>query len=163
VRGRRIFDWRFLAMLTVMLLMIALCFSFVKRVEQADSLIRIAAQNAEQVQRLNDQIDIQAASSNRQRAQLREQNRQLRIQLDAVLKALREHGIQIPKLVVTRPSGSGVGSGPKGVPAPRPPEPKPRPGSPAPTGTPTPTGGPTVLGIDLGPICAFMPAICTVF
>jgi hypothetical protein len=158
----------------------ALCYSFVQRVQQADDLVHIAERNADQVERLNRQIDEQAAESTAQRqalldqnAQLLQQNRESARVLRGLMRYLRSIGIEVPETLLspspktapkTTTPGTSGSSRPKGTPRPKAagtPAPSPRPGSPGATATPTPTPllGP-LGGVDLGPLCDAAPTLC---
>jgi len=163
VLDRKIIDWRFLAMLVVMLLVATACWGFVARQNQVDRLIDISQRSTKQVEVLTAKVDAQNAQADaqsrvaaQQRAALRKQNRDLTTQLQALVDYLTAHGIAVPTLTPAS-SSSGGGANPKDVPAGPPPHPK-HPESPGPTATPAPT----TRGIDLGLLCELLPILCTV-
>jgi len=157
---------------------LTICWVIFHKINQSDEIVHVAAAATGQFGRLSTKIDQQNAKIDQQKAQLdaikhqaaldalagSRERRALREQNHRLLDFLRSLGIAVPRSLIW-PSDGGGGAGPKGQAGGQPSHPRPSnpPGTPAPTGTPTPTDGPTVLGIDLGPICAFMPAICTVF
>jgi hypothetical protein len=119
-------------------LALTVCWAIVHKVNQSDDIVRVAASNAAQVNRLSDQIDAQAVESARQRRLLKDQNRQVHAELTALLRYLRAHGIEVPQTALTpevKPSESTRPKAGKAQPAPHPTHPA----SPAPTATPTPT------------------------
>lgn len=135
--------------------------AIVHKVNQSDQIVRVATSAADQVERLNAQLDTQAkadaiqrAADAAQRAELQRQNQLTRAQLQALLRYLRAHGIQVPQTALTPPPDHGTvtrpkGTGPRG-PAPKPHQPAPLPtplsGSPTPTAPPSPTPSPDLVG-----------------
>jgi hypothetical protein len=140
-----------------LVLALTVCWVIVHKVNQSDQIVRVAASSADQVERLNAQLDAQAKATEAQRADLQRQNRLTRSQLRALLRYLRAHGIEVPQTALTvRDDGGGSspkGSGPRG-PKPRPSKP---PASPAPTATPTPTASPDPV-TELA--CRLLPLLC---
>lgn len=85
-------------------------------------------------------------------------NKALRKQVAALVKYLREQGIEVPQTLADRGGGSsGKGQAPSGAPnhpKPKPsPQPSPTPASPEPTATPSPTGSPGLADV----ICSLLP------
>ena len=111
----------------------------VHKVNESNSIVRTAATEADQISRLNEQLDAQSKSATAERAVLRAQNMTLQLEVRAgalnqraVLRYLRNHGIKVPVNVVTL-TGTGPSNRPKvptgrqsshqrapGTPAPRP-------------------------------------------
>lgn len=160
MNGRRIFDWRFVAMFCVMLLVSVAAYAFVRRVNQTDALVDTARQaahtSAEQavelgeLRKANEELQADSARRSRvasaERDQLARQVTQLQRELVALTTYLRQHNINVPSSVTSPRAGV---TRPK-VPAPGPRGPAGPPGGP--TGAPTPTPGVT------DPLCALLPS-----
>jgi hypothetical protein len=148
--------WSFIVVFAcAVALTVTICWVIVHKVNQSEDIAAVAAANAAQVNRLSDQIDAQAAESERQRRQLKTQNRQVHAELTALLRYLRAHGIEVPQTALTAPVKPSGSTRPKAEPARPTPHPT-APASPAPTATPTPRTpgtGPDVL-------CALAPLTC---
>lgn len=107
---RRLIDWRFLVMLIVLILVSTVCYSFLQRVQQADSLIDTAEHSVQQVRDLRKQLatqqqmlaEQQQAATERSRRARAERDR-LQAQLALVLDYLRDQGIDVPKTLTTPP------------------------------------------------------------
>lgn len=150
--------WSFyVAAVCVLMFSATVCWAVVHKVNQSDGIVRVAASNAAQVDRLSEQIDAQAAESAQQRRQLKAQNRQVHAELTALLRYLRAHGIEVPKTALTPPASPSRSTRPKDTtarPSPTPSPRSPRPASPAPTATPTPTTpGEALCGLLDVPVC----------
>jgi hypothetical protein len=155
--------WSFyVAALAAIALTTVLIWAIVQRVNQSDDIVHVAASNADQVQRLSNQVDAlteqlveQAAANQRQVNGLRAQNKAQRRQLTALVDYLRSHGLGIPKVAAAesggagRPKGSATSSG-TSSPKPRKP---PAPATPAPTSTPRPTQAEAVTEL----LCSLLP------
>ena len=145
----------YVAAVAVLAIIATVCWGIVHKINQSDVIVSIAAANADQVERLNTQLDAQTKAAEGQREELKRQNRLTREQLRALLRYLRAHGIEVPQTAltppprdegsVTRPKAAGPSQGPKPTPSPSPPHPA----SPAPTAGPTPTPSPG----PIGPLC----------
>jgi len=133
---------------------LALAYGILHRVNQSDDIVHIAASSADQVERLNAQIDQQGRDAKVQRALLERQNRALKKQLASqswrqykqtrlLVRILRQNGITVPAEAFAPSPGSSTT----------------RPKAPRPTNraTPTPTG-PTPSPRPL--YCQLVPALC---
>lgn len=143
--------WSFyLVALCALALTTTICWGVVHKVNQSDTIVRIAAASADQVERLNTQLDAQARDAESQRAQLQRQNKATRAELRALLRYLREHGIEVPRAVTTPPTARSEANRPKvsgstaPAPQPQPSSSPPPPASPAPTAAPSPTPTPVL-------------------
>lgn len=127
--------------LCALILTSALAYGVVRRVNQGDEIVRTAASEADQVERLNAQLDAQAKAATAERATLIAEIHALQLQQHAVVVYLRRHGVTIPRTVFSTPrtdEGLTRPKVPKAQPSPRPHHPR-NPGTPAPTGsTPSP-------------------------
>jgi outer membrane biosynthesis protein TonB len=159
-----------------------ICWGIVHKINQSDAIVRIAASSADQVERLNSQIDsLRADYSAAQEASTRLEaqnerlirvNRQQRAQLKALLTYLREHGLSVPQprtayepeppapKATAAHSGTPPTTTSPASPAPTPhqspsPSPSPRPSSPRPTKTPP---APTTPTRPL--VCTLLPLVC---
>lgn len=91
----------------------------VHKVNESNAIVRTAAAEADQISRLNEQLDAQSKSATAERAVLRAQNMTLQLEVRAgalnqraVLRYLRNHGIKVPVNVVTL-TGTGPSNRPK--------------------------------------------------
>lgn len=107
---RTILDWRFLAMLTVLVLVLVICWGFVQRVRQAETLIAVAEHSAQVAAQQGDELKEQrrmqrsrALQASAERDQLLAQIRGLQAQLASLGKYLRVRGIDVPDRAVTPP------------------------------------------------------------
>lgn len=146
--------WAFIVVFVCAVALTAtICWAVVHKVSQSDGIVRVAATNAAQVDRLSDQIDAQAAESARQRRLLKAQNRQVHAELTALLRYLRAHGIEVPQTALTPPVTRSEPTRPKAGKAQPSRRPSPSgPASPAPTATPTPSTGPVPDPCQLVPL-----------
>lgn len=145
--------WTFRAVGVVAIIFaLALGYGIVHKVNQSDDIVRIAAAEANQVDRLTSQLEAQnqmaaqrAKSATRDRAEQTAQIRRLQRLVAILAKSLKANGIAVP---------SGVFSTPKGGSTTRPKVPhRPRSTNPA---TPTPTApSPTA-----DPTCLIVPQLC---
>lgn len=105
MRLRSLVDWKWLAMLAIVMLVATLCYGAVKRANQADELIGISRQNSDSLTALTTQIrdmqadqDARAALAGAERDQLQAQNRALQTQIKALYDWLRSHNIDVPTI-----------------------------------------------------------------
>lgn len=164
MNGRRVIDWRLIAVFCVMIAVVLAGYAFVQRVNQTDDLIAIAKSSERNANRTADEFaafraasEKRSAQASRERDLLLEQNkvqlhqnRLLQHQLTVLAKFLRSKGFDVPKSVVLRSSrpSSSTKSPPK-APARRPPASRdPHPGTPSPSTSPA-------------PVCALVPDLCT--
>lgn len=156
--GRRLIDWRFVAMLSVMLLVMVACWGFVARQKQVDSLIEIARHEQENAadarreqQASNERDAAQIAALLKKVAGLQRQGHNVAAQNRALLDYLKAHGLSPPDLSF---SGGGSphpkGQAPSGA---RPPT-QPSPSMASPTARPTGTPSPGIGITD--PLCALL-------
>lgn len=121
----------------------------VQKIDESDRIVAIAAANADQVQRLNTQLDAQAEAAKAQRLQLQRANHEIKAQLRALLRYLRAHRIAVPQTALTPIPGAtpqATVTRPK-APTPRGPRPSPsHAAEPAPTPPPSPTTSPGPVG-----------------
>ena len=142
----------------VVMISSTLCWAIVHKVNQSDQIVQIAASSADQVERLNRQLDAQQVAAADQRAAARRDSRLTHQQLRAVLRFVKSLGIDIPPALLAQPKPTaGSSSTPKasahsGAPS----SPSPRPTA-TPGATPRPTtspSGPDTGGLD--PVCALL-------
>jgi hypothetical protein len=159
---KRVIDWRFCAMVVVVMLVATACWGFVARQAQVDSLISISKTYGEQVKRLNTQMDErdridalrnqQAAA--RSKAAAHERAQQLKA-IRLLVKILRENGIDVPAeaFAPTRTKPGSSTTRPKGPRRNNPASPTPTAPNPSPRPTPTPAQCqvlPQLCGLPLG-------------
>lgn len=144
----------------VFVLTSAVVWGIVHKVSQSDGILRIAVANADQVQRLNEQLDAQGTASTRERAALkrqigavREELRRQRAAQRALMEYLRNQGISVPQSALTPPSRGGSSPDPKAQTPPGASSPS-GPASPAPTPRPTATPSPSPGVLD--PACVLL-------
>ena len=115
----------FVAAVLAFMLTMTLCWAIIHKVSQSDNVLHIAVANADQVQRLSEQLDAQATAAEAQhQADVARINQLIRGQR-ALTRVLRANGIAVPNIAYTpRPSGGGGGgSGPPKSPGPSSPTP----------------------------------------
>jgi hypothetical protein len=164
--AREVRWWFYVAAVCAFALSTTVVWGIVHKVSSTDSVLHVAVANADQVQRLSEQLDAQGQQLEALRVQAAKNARAARVavrQNRSLLAYLKGNGIKIPKQFgsTSRTSG-GAGSAPK-APASTGTTPKPRPSSPASPGhtaTPTPTASPSGTGVDLGPLCVAVPLVC---
>lgn len=110
-RARTLLDWRMVATLIILVLVVIICWGFVQRVRQADALIETAQRSAHVIESQQDELAKQrrlSAERNRlatvERDQLLAQIRQLQGQLASLGKYLRARGVDVPKAVTRGPA-----------------------------------------------------------
>lgn len=156
MNGRKLIDWRFVAMFVVMMLAVTLCWGFIRRVQQGDDLVRIADRSAQVAERQADEIaDLRRTNATRSAQASRERDiqlaqiKRLQRQVTTLLKFLRENGLSVPSEATAPSTGSGEN---------RPKAHHRRPTSP---GTPTPTApGPGNPSPSPNMACQLVPALC---
>lgn len=159
--ARKVFNWRFVAMFVVMLLVSVAAYAFVRRVNQTDALVdtarqavRTSARQADELAELRQINKHQAAQSTQrskvasaERNQLSNQVTELQKQLAALTTFLRENNINVPSSVSTPRAGA---TRPKGR----------KPGKPRHVGPGTPPGTPTPTPSAGDPLCDLVPMAC---
>lgn len=105
------------AAVCVLALVATICWGIVHKVNQSDQIVRVATSQADQVERLNHQLDAQDKAAVQQRADLNDQieilqrqNHALQGQLTGIAKYLRAHGIDIPRTAYRTSGGGSSGS-----------------------------------------------------
>lgn len=133
----------------------AIVWGIVHKVNESDSVLHVAVANADQVQRLSEQLDTQDAKLDALKAQAAGNAKAARIavrQNRRLLAYLKANGIEIPKTLTSSgprrsaPKASATHQGASPAPS--------SPAGPGTTATPTPTAGPTTTGLD--PVCALL-------
>jgi hypothetical protein len=128
-------------------------------VYKANASARTAAAEADQIGRLNAQLDAQSKTANAERAALKAQNTILQLEVRAgaltqraTLRYLRNHGIKVPvNVVMPQGTGTGLSNRPK---VRRPSRPHQHPQVPV---SPGPHPGTTSVLTEL---CALVPMLC---
>lgn len=114
-------------------------YGVVHKVNQGDAIVRTAASEADQIERLNAQADAATKAATSERAALTAQIRSLELQQRAVVVYLRKHGVKVPQTVFSTAPRTGGSTRPKVPPAHKPHRHHRSPGTPVPTGsTPSP-------------------------
>jgi hypothetical protein len=158
--AREVRWWFYVAAVCAFALSATVVWGIVHKVSQSDSILHVAVANADQVQRLSEQLDAQGGQLDALKVQAAKNARAARVavrQNRRLLAYLKGNGIAIPKSLTEVGRSPGGGS-PKGQ-ASTGTTPKPRPSSPAtqgPTATPTPSPTPGVLDL----LCNTIPNLC---
>lgn len=138
------------AALCAVLIASALSYGIVHKVNQGDAIVRTAASEADQVERLNQQLDAQSKVATSERAALMAQNTALQREVNALVRYLRRHGITVPASVVNPPrSGTAASNRPKDISGP--------PSSGSHQGSP---GQHPVTGSTITDLCTAVPMLC---
>lgn len=114
--------WTFyVAALCALAITATVVWGIVHKVSQSDSVLHIAVANADQVQRLSEQLDRQDEKNRDTLRKVRLELRAQRASNRALLAYLRAHGLAVPKIVYApRSGGSGGGGGTADGPSKRP-------------------------------------------
>lgn len=110
----RWFDWRLCVAMIGLVLVATLCYNSVKATQRADSLVRIAEENAAQsrssaarIVELQEKLDQRARIADKrakvsttQVSRIQQQNRAQRRQIDLLVRYLRVNGLDVPRIEV---------------------------------------------------------------